>query len=236
MIRLNKYLADCGVGARRKCDQFIVEGKVSVNGLIEQRLGTKIDENVDQVRLHNKLLKPGRRFDYVLLNKPKGVVTTASDEKGRKTVLDIVKLKTRIFPVGRLDIDTTGLLLLTSDGELAYKLTHPKYKVNKIYEVQLETAFKAADKKKLESGIRLDEGITSGCQIEWPNPRNKKFVRITIYQGWNRQVRRMFAALGYKVLTLKRVGLACLSLGGLKKGEWRNLTTNEVNLLKTRTL
>lgn len=233
MVRLNKYLAECGVGSRRKCDQFILESKVTVNGQIETRLGTKIDENVDSIKVNGRSVKPVKRFDYYILNKPEGVVTTVSDEKGRKTVLDLIKTKKRLFPVGRLDIDSTGLLLLTNDGALAYTLTHPKFEVDKIYSVRLDRPLKDKDKKELESGVELAEGTTSACTIEFPNHENKKRVRITLHQGWKRQLRRMFAMLGYEVLELRRIGFACLSLRGLKGGAYRRMTSTEVERLKS---
>ncbi len=232
MIRLNKYLADCGVGSRRKCDQFILDGKVSVNGSTESRLGIKIDENTDSVKFNEKLLKPAQYFEYVILNKPKGYVTTASDEKGRKTVLELVNSGMRLFPVGRLDIDTNGLLLLTNDGDVTYKLTHPKFEVNKIYDARLDRDLALADKKTLESGIDLEEGKTSECTIEFPAQGDRSRVKMTLHQGWRRQVRRMFAKLDYKVLILKRVGLAFLDLRGLKSGTSRRLTAKEVEQLK----
>ena len=232
MIRLNKYLADCGVGSRRKCDQLILEGKVAVNGSIESRLGIKIDASSDSVKFNGSELKPAKHFEYFILNKPKGYVTTASDEKGRKTVLELVSSKMRLFPVGRLDIDTNGLLLLTNDGDLTYKLTHPKFEVNKIYEVRLDRDLELADKKTLESGIDLEEGKTSECEIELPSPGDRSRLQMTLHQGWKRQVRRMFDQLDYKVMMLKRVGLAFLDLRGLKSGASRNLTAKEVEKLK----
>ncbi|TDI96448.1 MAG: rRNA pseudouridine synthase [Caldithrix sp.] len=232
MIRLNKYLAECGVGSRRKCDQFILEGKVSVNGSIENRLGVKIDENTDSVKFADNLLKKVNRFEYILLNKPKGYVTTAADEKGRKTVLDLVNSKMRLFPVGRLDIDTNGLLLLTNDGDLTYKLTHPKFEVDKIYDVKLDRDLKLTDKKQLESGIDLEEGKTSKCTIQFQNPQDKTRVKMTLHQGWKRQVRRMFDELDYKVLMLRRISLAFLNLQGLRSGASRSLTVKEIEHLK----
>ena len=232
MIRLNKYLADCGIGSRRKCDQFIFEGKIAVNGNIESRLGIKIDEITDTIKFNGNLLKPVKRFEYIILNKPKGFVTTASDEKGRKTVLELVNSKMRLFPVGRLDIDTNGLLLLTNDGDLTYKLTHPKFEVDKIYDVRLDRNLEPADKKILESGIDLEEGTTSECTIKFPTPGDRSRVKMTLHHGWKRQVRRMFDKFDYKVLMLKRVGLAFLNLQGLKSGASRSLTVKEVEQLK----
>lgn len=225
-------MAQCGIGSRRKCEKMIIEGLVSVNGVIEKRLGTKIDESRDRVQINGKLIKPNRNLQYVIINKPKGYVSTAWDEKARKTVVDLVKSKARLFPIGRLDIDTTGLLLLTNDGELAFRLTHPKFEVDKIYEVILDRNLAETDRKKLESGVTLEEGRTWPCTIEFPNKRNKKLVKMIIHQGWKRQIRRMFAQINYKVMELKRVGFGPLTLNGLVVGSSRHLTTQEVNQIR----
>lgn len=211
---------------------LISKGWVSVNGAVENRLGAKINENVDTVQLNGKLLKPQTEFEYILLNKPKGVVTTTADEKSRTTVLDLVNTGRRVFPVGRLDKDTTGLLLLTNDGELTYRLTHPKFDINKVYAVSLDSNLEKADQKMLESGICLEEGKTARCKIEFPQPKNRRLVHMTVHQGWKRQLRRMFAHLGYTVLELKRFAMASLDLEGLKVGAWRKLTAREVANLK----
>lgn len=225
-------MAESGVASRRKCDELIAAGRVTVNGAVETRLGVKIDEERDRVKINGQSTEPVRQHEYFLLNKPKGYVTTASDEKGRKTVLDLVESGTRIFPVGRLDKDTTGLLLLTSDGELAYKLTHPRFNINKVYEAKLNRGLSSVDKKRLESGIKLEEGMTSESTVEFPNKTYRKMIRMTIHQGWKRQVRRMLAVLGYEVLELKRIGLAFLNLDGLQRGGWRKLTGDEIADLK----
>ncbi len=232
MVRLNKYLADCGIASRRKCDDLIVSGKVTVNGRVPERLGVNIDETRDTVRFEGVLVKPVARLEYVMLNKPLGYVTTTSDEKGRKTVVDLVDIATRIFPVGRLDIDTGGLLLLTNDGELAYKLTHPRFEVEKIYDVRLNRALASRDRRRLESGISLEEGVTAACRVEFPDAANRRHVQLTLHQGWNRQIRRMFGVLGYEVVALRRVGVAFLRLNGLRPGCWRRLTRDEVDRLK----
>jgi 23S rRNA pseudouridine2605 synthase len=226
-------MAECGVGARRKCDEAISQGRVSVNGVLQTRLGVQINEKRDIVLLDGRRLRPVQRFEYIILNKPKGYVTTAADEKARKTVLDLVKTKTRVFPVGRLDIHTTGLLLLTNDGELAYKLTHPKFGVAKIYGVTLDADLNESDRKKLQAGIALEEGKTAHCRIEFLNLDNRRVVHMTLHQGWKHQVRRMFESCGYQVLKLKRVGLGTLTLRGLRMGEWRKLTHLEVTRLKS---
>ncbi|MFQ5864101.1 MAG: pseudouridine synthase [bacterium] len=232
MMRLNKYMAECGVGSRRTCDQMIMDGLVSVNDVIEKRLGTKIEEKRDEVKINGKLIKRPQKFEYIILNKPKGCVTTVSDEKKRKTVVDLVKSEIRIFPVGRLDVDTSGLLLFTNDGDLAYRLTHPKFEIDKVYEVLLDKNLAESDRKELASGIVLEEGKTSHCAVEFPNKKNKRLVRLTIHQGWKRQIRRMFAALNYRVVELRRIGFGCLKLNGLALGAWRVLTDEEVSQLK----
>lgn len=228
MMRLNKYMAKCGVGARRKCDEMILQGRVAVNGVVRTQLGLKIDESADSVHVDGRLLRSAPRHEYIILNKPKGVVTTAADEKLRKTVLDLVPLRTRLFPVGRLDIDTTGLMLLTNDGELAYQLTHPKFQVQKIYDVRLDSNLSERHKRELEAGVQLEEGKTAPCRIEYLDFDDRRRLRVTLHQGWNRQVRRMFAKMGYGVRGLRRVGFGPLNLKDLKVGQWRRLTPSEV--------
>lgn len=232
MVRLNKYLANSGVASRRKCDDLIAAGKVVVNGKVEKLLGTRIDEKSASVEVEGIGVQPPERLQYVILNKPKGVVTTASDEKSRKTVLDLVDVDGRIFPVGRLDIDSTGLLILTNDGELSYKLTHPKFGVEKTYEVLLDSSLTASSAAQLEEGVDLAEGRTSKCRIAFPRSANRRLCRITLHQGWKRQVRRMFACTGYEVLKLKRVRVASVRLNGLTLGAWRHLSLKEVSFLK----
>ncbi len=232
MVRLNKYLADCGVASRRKCDALIAAGKVAVNGAVEQRLGTKVESGADVVKFDNKVVKPVGRHEYILLHKPKDVITTAVDERGRKTVLDLVRSRARLFPVGRLDRDTTGALLLTNDGELAHLLMHPRFNVAKTYEVHLNSELQPGDVVRLEAGIELDEGTTSETTVQFPAPQDRSFVVITIHQGWNRQIRRMFEKLGHSIVRLKRVGYAFLDLRGLNRGQWRPLTNPEVQRLK----
>ncbi|MFQ5602913.1 MAG: pseudouridine synthase [bacterium] len=232
MMRLNKYLAGCGLSSRRKCDELISSGKVAINGVTETRLGIQIDENNDRVEVAGKRLYYPSNLDYFILNKPKGYVTTASDEKGRKTVLDLVPGKNRLFPVGRLDKNTSGLLILTNDGELAYQITHPKFQIEKVYQVTLDREFTAADRKKLQAGLILEEGKTAPCKITFRNPQNKKQLQMTLHQGWKRQIRRMFAVLRYKVLDLKRIKVGCIELQGLKPGACRKMTMDEIKSLK----
>ncbi len=228
---MNKYLVDCGVASRRKCDELIAAGSVSINGEVVRSPGSRVNTESDEVRLHNKPVRPLKSYEYILLNKPKDVITTMSDERGRRTVLDFIKSRNRVFPVGRLDRDTTGVLLLTNDGDLAYRLMHPKFKVQKTYEVMLNAPLKRSDQLKLEQGVELEEGITSECTVML-DPVDQKFVQMTLHQGWKRQIKRMFEALGYRVVNLKRVKFGFLDARGLKRGQWRFLTGSEIERLK----
>ncbi len=211
---------------------LIANGDVSINNVIETKLGIKIDQDRDLIKVRDKKVQPKTGFEYIILNKPKGVLTTANDDKGRKTVLDLVRLKSRVFPVGRLDRNTSGLLLLTSDGDIAYKVTHPKHQIRKTYEVRLDKKLTPEVLLKLESGIDLEEGKTSPSELSFILPDNFKYVKMTIHQGWNRQIRRMFEALGYDVTSLKRTAIGTLALSRIRVGEWRRLTRNEIAALK----
>ncbi len=231
-IRLNKYLAMCGVASRRKADELIQQGRVAVNGQVTTQLGVKINPQKDRVTVDGKLVKPEEKLVYIVLNKPKDCVTTVKDEKGRRTVLDLVKVKQRIFPVGRLDRNTTGVLLLTNDGELAYRLMHPKYKVEKAYKAEIDKPIKREDLEKLKRGIMLDGRMTEACDVYiLPNSDNKE-IGITIHEGRYRQIRRMFERLGYKVRKLHRVSFGGITVSGMKRGEWRYLTEKEIKKLK----
>ncbi len=232
MKRLNKYLADCGVASRRKCDELIEQKRVVVNGELVQSLGYKIDETVAEVTVDGHQVKLANRFIYILLHKPKGHVTTASDDRGRKTVLDLVPNQPRIFPVGRLDKESTGVLLLTNDGDLAYKLTHPKYNVEKIYQVLLNQPISKKHISKLETGIMLDDGITRPCRVKVMS-KDKQRVELILMEGRNREIRRMLQALDYKVSKLKRIQFATLTLTKLAPGKWRTLTKEEIKKLQT---
>ncbi len=231
-VRLNKFLAECGVGSRRACDALIQAGRVAVNQRVETRLGIKIDASNDCVSVDGQLLRPAGHREYILLHKPKDVVSTVSDERGRRTVLDVVGAKERLYPVGRLDRDTTGLLLLTNDGELAYRLTHPRFQVPKVYEARLNAPLKPGHARAIAAGTTLEEGKTAPCRIEFPQAGRRDRVRMVLHQGWKRQIRRMFARYGYEVLDLKRVAMGPLKLRGLAPGEWRRLTPLELSRLK----
>ena len=231
-IRLNKFLANAGVCARREADEFITAGVVSVNGEVVTELGTKIKRG-DEVKFHDQAVSIERKI-YVLLNKPKDTVTTSDDPQARRTVMDLVKgaCSERIYPVGRLDRNTTGVLLLTNDGDLASKLTHPKYLKKKIYHVHLDKNLTKADMEQIAAGIQLDDGEIQADAISYTDDFKKDEVGIEIHSGKNRIVRRIFESLGYKVVKLDRVFFAGLTKKGLRRGEWRYLTEQEVNFLR----
>ena len=231
-IRLNKYLANAGICSRREADEFITAGVVSVNGVVVTELGTKI-KRTDEVKFHDEAVSVERKV-YVLLNKPKDCVTTSDDPQERKTVMHCVKdaCKERIYPVGRLDRNTTGVLLFTNDGDMASKLTHPKYLKKKIYHVYCDKNVTKADLDQIASGITLDDGEIRADAVSYASETDKKQVGIEIHSGKNRIVRRIFESLGYKVMKLDRVYFAGLTKKGLKRGDWRFLTEMEVNMLR----
>lgn len=231
-IRLNKFLANAGVCSRREADEFITAGVVSVNGEVVTELGTKIKHG-DEVKFHDQPVSIERKI-YVLLNKPKDTVTTSDDPQARRTVMDLVKgaCDERIYPVGRLDRNTTGVLLLTNDGDLASKLTHPKYLKKKIYHVHLDKNLTKADMEQIAAGVQLDDGEIHADAISYTDEVKKDDVGIEIHSGKNRIVRRIFESLGYKVIKLDRVYFAGLTKKGLRRGEWRYLTEQEVNFLR----
>jgi 23S rRNA pseudouridine2605 synthase len=233
MMRLNRFLALCGLGSRRKCESLIQAGRVAIDGNIVESLGTNVDEKESIVTVDGTRISPPQKLIYILLNKPKGYVTTASDELGRTTVLDLLPDKFRLFPIGRLDKDTMGVLLLTNDGALAFQLMHPKFKVDKIYQVSLNKPINNAHVQKLQSGILLEEGVTSPCQVKIIGSDRKK-IEIILHEGRKRQIRRMLKSLGYEVVNLIRTQFGTIALKKLKPGEWRYLTDQEVAELKTR--
>ena len=231
-IRLNKFLANAGVCSRREADEFIQAGVVTVNGEVVTELGTKV-LRTDEVKFHDQPVTPEKKV-YVLLNKPKDYVTTSDDPQQRKTVLDLVKgaCQERIYPVGRLDRNTTGVLLLTNDGDLASKLTHPKFLKKKIYHVYLDRNVTAHDLQQIAEGIQLEDGEVKADAIEYADPVDKKQVGIEIHSGKNRIVRRIFESLGYKVTKLDRVQFAGLTKKNVRRGDWRYLTEEEVDRLR----
>ena len=231
-LRLNKFLANAGICSRREADEFIQAGVVTVNGEVVTELGTKI-LRTDQVKFHDQPVTIEKKV-YVLLNKPKDYVTTSDDPQQRKTVMDLVKnaCPERIYPVGRLDRNTTGVLLLTNDGDLASKLTHPKYLKKKIYHVYLDKNVTAHDLQQISDGIQLEDGEIKADDVQYASPTDKKQVGIEIHSGKNRIVRRIFEALGYRVQKLDRVQFAGLTKKNLKRGDWRYLTEEEVDRLR----
>ena len=231
-IRLNKYMANAGICSRREADEFIQAGEVSVNGVPVTELGTKITRN-DTVTFRDKVVTLERKI-YVLLNKPKDCVTTSDDPQGRLTVMDIVRnaCTERISPVGRLDRNTTGVLLLTNDGDLASKLTHPKFIKKKIYHVWLDKDVSEEDMQRIADGIELEDGPIQPDAVSYANETDQNQVGIEIHSGRNRIVRRIFEALGYRVVKLDRVYFAGLTKKNLQRGRWRYLTQQEVNMLQ----
>lgn len=231
-IRLNKYIANSGICSRREADELIQAGVVTVNGVVVTELGTKINALKDEVKFNNELLK-GEEKIYVVMNKPKGFVTTVSDSHAEKTVMDLLKgLKVRVFPVGRLDKNTTGVLMFTNDGEMAEKLTHPSYDKKKIYQVILENPLTEEHYAKIVEGIELNDGFIKADELEYIDAEDHRKLGIEIHSGKNRIVRRIFESLGYDVKALDRVYFAGLTKKGLKKGAWRILTKGEANVLK----
>ena len=232
MERLQKYLASCGVASRRKSEKLITDGKVRVNDNIITDLGFKVS-NKDKIYVDDVLIERTNKV-YYLLYKPEKTICSLHDEKGRKTVVDLIDTKERIFPVGRLDYDTTGVLILTNDGELTNLLTHPKGNIRKTYSAKIDGIIKDDEVKKLESGIILDGVKTKKSHLnvrKIDKKNNKSYVEITITEGRNHQVKNMFSAVGHKVLKLKRISYEFLDLSGLKKGEYRTLGVKEVKQL-----
>lgn len=231
-IRLNKYLANAGICSRRDADRYIEAGVVTVNGQVVTELGTKV-LRTDNVVFHDAPVRPEKKV-YVLLNKPKGYVTTSDDPQNRRTVMDLVRgaCRERIYPIGRLDRNTTGVLLLTNDGELASKLTHPQYRKKKIYHVYLDHNLAAADMRRIAEGITLEDGDIKADEIQYVSDTDRAQVGIEIHSGRNRIVRRIFESLGYHVTKLDRVYFAGLTKKNVKRGDWRYLTPEEVNFLR----
>ena len=233
-IRLQKFLADCGIASRRKCEEYIQNSFVSVNGVVVTSMGVKINPEKDSVLFKGKKVFSENKNVYILLNKPIGYITTSKDEFNRKTVLDLIKnIDARIFPVGRLDADTSGLLILTNDGDLAYKLTHPKSNVNKTYLAKVRGIPTAEELKKFEMGLNIENYKTSPAKIKIKELLGKDCtLEITIHEGRNRQVRKMCAAIGHGVVTLERIKIGRLGLGKLQQSEYRFLNENEIEYLK----
>ena len=231
-MRLNKFLSNSGLASRRKCDEIIAEGKVIVNGKVVSELGYQINERKDKVIVEGKVIKLPSSFVYIKLNKPKGYACTAHDEKGRKTIYDLIDCEERLFSVGRLDYDTEGLILLTNDGDFANCVAHPKYEMEKEYRVTCEGEIKESELAVMRKGVVVDGKRMPSAKVEklsFENGFTK--LSVVINEGQNRQVRRMFEAIGHEIKLLKRVRIGNVRLGGLSRGEYRDLTQEELNSL-----
>ncbi|MBU3092215.1 rRNA pseudouridine synthase [Clostridium sp. CM028] len=231
--RLQKFMASCGVASRRKCEEIITAGRVKVNDLMVTELGHKVDPEKDRVHVDNKIINMEENKVYIALNKPEGIVSTVKDEKERKTILDLVKVKERIYPIGRLDYDTCGLIILTNDGDIYNKVIHPRQAINKVYLAILEGCPNEEEISKFCNGIDIEGYITAKADLQI----NKRVgfncrVTITIHEGKNRQIRKMCDAIGHPVIALKRVSVGNILLGDMEKGSWRNLTEDEIKYLK----
>lgn len=241
--RLQKYMAKCGIASRRKCEEIILDGKIKVNGLVITEVGTKINPEKDIVKYNDNVIKVEEKKVYIMLNKPEGYITSVKDEKGRKTILDIVDVEERIYPIGRLDYDSSGLLILTNDGSIYNNLIHPRVSIKKTYIAICKGKFSESDIKQFKNGIDIGGYITAQANIEVISEEikfNKKkncneilsTVEISIHEGKNRQIRRMCSSLNHEVVSLKRVSIGNIKLGYLKKGEWRPLTNSELDYIK----
>ena len=234
IVRLQKYIAMSGIASRRAAEGMIDEGRVKVNGKKVTEQGTKVETGRDTVTVDNKPVEIKDKKYYIMLNKPAGYVSTAKDQFDRPTVVDIVKeeVGTRIFPVGRLDYETEGLLLMTNDGDFTYKITHPKFQKDKTYIAVINGGIAIPDLNRLRKGVKVEDYTTSPAQVEIMDAAGgKTAIKITIHEGRNRQVRKMFEALGYTVIALKRIKIGELELGNLPVGRWRHLTSHEINCL-----
>lgn len=234
IVRLQKYIAMCGTASRRKAEEMIASGRVKVNGEKVTEQGVKVEVGADKVTVDGKDISIVSKKYYIMLNKPVGYVSTVSDEAGRPTVVDLIRedIDTRIFPVGRLDYDTEGLLLLTNDGDFSYRVTHPKFELNKTYIALVGAGLTIAGINKLRRGVVIDGFKTSPAEVELlDSDQGKSVVKITIHEGKNRQVRKMFEAVGVKVKELRRVSIGKVELGNLPYGRWRHLTSHEINYL-----
>lgn len=232
--RLQKYLANNGIASRRKCEELISQGRVKVNDKVVTELGTKIDLNQDIVKFDGKEVKPIKKMVYILLNKPIGYVTTADDQFGRDTVLDLVKVKERIVPVGRLDMYTSGALILTNDGDFVYKVTHPKHEIDKTYTVTVKGIVQNSEVEQLRKGVKIDDYITKPAKVKILKTDTEKDIsrlEITIHEGKNRQVRKMCEAVNRKVLALHRSKIGNIGVKDIELGKWRYLQESEVQKL-----
>lgn len=232
--RLQKYLAQCGVASRRKCEELILQGRVQVNGVTVTELGTKINPEKDKIKFDGKDIKQAQKLVYILLNKPIGYVTTADDQFGRDTVLDLVKVKERIVPVGRLDMYTSGALILTNDGDFVYKVTHPKHEITKTYTVTVKGIIKNEEVEQLRKGVKIDDYTTRPAKVKILKTDEEKDIsrlEITIHEGKNRQVRRMCESVGRRVIALHRSKIGNIGVKDIELGKWRYLKDFEVKTL-----
>lgn len=231
--RLQKYMASCGVASRRSCEQLILQGLVKVNGVVVKELGVKVNGDIDEVQYNGQIIKPEGQKVYYALNKPSGYITSVKDEKGRKTILDIVKVKERIFPIGRLDYDSEGLLILTNDGSIYNNLIHPRVKLKKVYIAECEGNFSKKDLESFSKGIDIGGYTTAPAEIKvLSESNNGSVVEISIHEGKNRQIRKMCSALNHEVKFLKRIRIGELELGYLKKGQYRTLSKEELEYIR----
>ena len=230
--RLQKYMASCGVASRRKCEEIILEGKIKVNGVLVNEVGTKVNPLEDIVEFNGKIISKEENKVYIMLNKPEGYISSVKDEKGRDTILDIVKVKERVYPIGRLDYDSSGLLLLTNDGEIYNKIIHPSVEIVKKYIAVVNGEITDNDIRKFEVGIDIGDYITAPAELKIISyDRDISTIEIGIHEGKNRQIRKMCAVINHEVLSLKRISMGQLKLGYLKRGEYRNLDREEISYI-----
>ena len=232
--RLQKYMASCGVASRRKCEELILAGKVKVNGILVNELGAKVDPENDIVEYDGKIINKEEKKIYIMLNKPEGYICSVKDEKERKTVLDLVKVKERIYPIGRLDYDSSGLILLTNDGEVYNKIIHPRKEIIKKYIVIVKNKITEKDVKAFKEGIDIGGYITAPASlknINFDEEKNISTIEVSIHEGKNRQIRRMCSALSHDVISLKRISIGDIKLAYLKKGEYRELNSEEIKYI-----
>ena len=234
-MRLQKYIAMCGAASRRAAEQLISDGKIKVNGAVVTEMGTKVEAGADIVELDGERLKMSDKRYYIMLNKPVGYVTTVKDQFDRPTVIDLIKedINARVFPAGRLDYETEGLLLLSNDGDFTYRVTHPKFHTDKTYEALVKGGISISSLRRLRRGVDIGGFVTSPAEVEIINAEaGKTLLKIVIHEGKNRQVRRMLEAVGCRLENLKRVKIGKVELGNLPLGRWRYLTSHEINYLK----
>lgn len=236
MERLQKFIAQCGIASRRAAEQLIAAGRIRVNGKIINRQGVTVDIKMDIVEFDNKIIKPNTKKIYIILNKPNGFITSVKDDRNRRTVMQLIEqISERIFPVGRLDYNTEGLLLMTNDGDLTQKLLHPKFKIEKTYVATIDGKLRSDALGKLRRGIKLEDGMTAPARvniISYDKRTDRSKVCLIIHEGRNRQIRRMLSAVGCDILALKRIQFAGLTLAGLKRGKYRSVTEEELEELK----